>query len=568
MKSSKFLLQTTAAITASALLLAGCSSSDEASNSSSSAQSSDKATSASAETGEIAGSDYAPTDYDDVKDGGTLTLATYEVPEQMNVFHADMTGPTRTLWVNYNPQVALYDENGEYYPNPEYVTNIKEETVDGNTVVTFDINEKATFNDGTPIDWTAWETTWQVNNGTNPNFLVNSTDGYERIATVARGENDKQAVVTFAGAYPWWKGLFNTIAHPALKDVDNFNSYVKEPHPEWGAGPFIPETFDFNTGQVVFVRNDKWWGRPAKLDKKIFRQMESQAALNAFKNNELDATSIASKERYAAISTMPGIEIRTATDPFLELNAKAPQLDDPAVREAIFRAIDRETLSKIRFNGLPYSETPPNSLVLYPFQEGYQDNLTKALGNDLGPEAASKILENAGYVKEGDYYAKDGKTLELRYTLFGTDEASRASATATQKMLKDAGINVTIDERPSAEFSDTIKQRDFDILPIAFRGSDPYGVAYFGQTYKSDSQLNLSGTGTAAFDEKIKELQELPTAEEQIKRANELETEAFELWGLLPFANGAQIVAVKEGLVNSGAVGFSAPPIEAVGWKK
>ena len=68
-----------------------------------------------------------------------------------------------------------------------------------------------------------------------------------------------------------------------------------------------------------------------------------------------------------------------------------------------------------------------------------------------------------------------------------------------------------------------IAEREFDVLTSGFTSYDPYGVAYFKQVYASDSELNKSGTGTPEMDDKIAELQQLPTQEEQIKRANELE---------------------------------------------
>ena len=57
-------------------------------------------------------------------------------------------------------------------------------------------------------------------------------------------------------------------------------------------------------------------------------------------------------------------------------------------------------------------------------------------------------------------------------------------------------------------------------------------------------------------------------AEEQIKRANELEVEAFKTYGIMPLANGPVMVALKDGLANSGATGFSGYPKEMIGWLK
>ncbi|TLK57023.1 ABC transporter family substrate-binding protein, partial [Pseudomonas aeruginosa] len=94
-----------------------------------------------------------------------------------------------------------------------YLTNVNAEEVDGKTVVTYDINPDAVFNDGTPIDWRVFETMWKFNNAENPDVVANSTDGYDQIESVTAGESDKQAVVTYKQAYPWWQALFDRVLH-------------------------------------------------------------------------------------------------------------------------------------------------------------------------------------------------------------------------------------------------------------------------------------------------------------------------------------------------------------------
>lgn len=93
-------------------------------------------------------------------------------------------------------------------------------------------------------------------------------------------------------------------------------------------------------------------------------------------------------------------------------------------------------------------------------------------------------------------------------------------------------------------------------------------MAYFGQIYASDSELNKSGTGSPEMDQKIEELQQISDPQEQIDRANELEKEALQEFGIMPYANGPEIVAVKKGLANFGANSFAVLPIENVGWAK
>ncbi|WP_293772920.1 ABC transporter family substrate-binding protein [uncultured Corynebacterium sp.] len=566
MQKSRFRIAGVATMATLALALSACGGSSDTNSSGSS-------NSTSGESIEVhPAGDYNEKSRDELKDGGELTLPLGELTEQQNLFNADMTSDTRAVWRWYNPSYALFDGEGNYTANPDFFTEVKDEVVDGNTVVTYTIRDEAKFNDDTPIDWTAFENTWKMNNGSNKENKTNSTDGYTQIKSVEKGESDKQAVVTFDGAYPWWQGLFNDLLHPAINTPDLYNNaYLNKLHPEYGAGPFKVDTVDFNAGTVTFVPNEKWWGDAPKLEKVTYRQMESQATINAFQAGEIDAASVASKNKMTIAKGMgDAIDIRAAMLPanyMLTLNSKAPALADAKVREAIMTAVDRSQLAAVRFNGLGYSEDLPGSLTLFSTQPNYTDNFGSVVSYDQAK--AKSLLEEAGYTAGSDgIYEKDGQKLTVRYVSLGDSEMVKSMAAALQKMLKDAGINLQVEEHPSSDFSTIMSQADFDIIANGFRSSDPFGVAYFGQMYASDSELNKSGTGTPELDKQIKELQKLPTAEEQIKKANELEVEAFKTFGLMPYANGADMVGVKKGLANYGAYGFAVMPKEDIGWEK
>ena len=557
-----------AILAASALVFTGCASNNSGS---SEANSSSKASNSSDNQAiEVKAADYNETPYDQVKDGGELVTPIAEISSQQNRNHADAPLYTLNLWRWYNPQFVLFDGEGNYSINDDYLTDVKEEIKDGNTVVTFTIRDEAKYNDGTDMDWKTFHATWKINNGESDEFKPNSTDGYDRITSVEQGETPKQAVITFRGTYPWWQSLFNEPAHPALEDPANYNDYVNKVHPEWGAGPYTVDYVDFNKGEAVFKRNDNWWGDKGKLDRRIFRQMEADASINAFKNGEVDVTSVSARDRWAAVEGMDGIEKKIGHKPkisLLTLNAKSPQLSDIKVREGIVTGIDRETLSKIWFQGLPYQETPPGSFIIHSFQPTYQDNFSKVVSYD--PEKANKILDEAGWVKGSDgIREKDGQKLSLRYVLTGAEEITKNTASAFQKMMKEIGVDIKIEERPSSEFSNIYTARDFDLFPMGFTSSDPFGVAFFDQTYGSDSDLNVSSTGDAAGDAKIKELQDLPTRDEQTARSNEIEPEFLQRFGIVPMYAGPDMFAQKEGLANVGAYGFAIVKPQNIGWKK
>ena len=308
--------------------------------------------------------------------------------------------------------------------------------------------------------------------------------------------------------------------------------------------------------------NENWWGEKPKLDKISYRQMEDQASLNAFRAGEIDATGVGSRDRLATAKEMgEDVDIRTALRPstfLMTINATAPGLDDIRVREAIMRGIDREQLAAIRFQGLGYSEELPGSFTLFQTQDGYADNFGEVIQYD--PEKAKELLQEAGY--------DEANPLTVRYVTLGDSPMVQATTSALQAMLRNIGVDVQVEERPSSDFSKVTAERDFDLFMSGFSSSDPFGVAYFGQIYGSDSELNKSGTGSPEMDQKIEELQQISDPEEQIDRANELEKEALQEFGIMPYANGPEIVAVKKGMANFGANSFAVLPIENVGWAK
>lgn len=518
--------------------------------------------------------DYLHASYDELKEGGTYTFAMVEVPPQMNPFQQDGTLYTTQLWYYFNPQLALFADDGTWSFNPAYFDDVTEEEKDGNTVVTFKIKEEATYNDGTPIDYRAFENTWKQNNGTDEAYLASSTDGYEQIKSVTKGASDKEVIVTFDGIYAWWQGLFNLVMHPAINSPELYESYYTsnsvEDYNKYGAGPYIIESWDTTAGKVTFVPNPKWWGNKAKLERVTGIVMEDQASLNAFTNGEIDAVVASSAERLNRVKDLPNVTKYTAMAPsnfLLTLNSESEMLKDIEVRKAIFEGIDRSAIAKVLFQGLDYSEDAPGSFVMFETQPGYEDNFSKAVTFDA--KAAAEGLEKAGWKAGADgIREKDGQKLSVIYPLLGDSNTRKAVAQVMQQNLKAIGIDMQIKERPTSDFSKIIQEKDFDLFMMGFNSSDPFGVAYFGQIYGSDSGLNLSGTGTEELDKKIEELKKISDPEEQIKEANKLEVEAFKTYGLMPVYNGPNIVFTKEGLANVGAPGFALIPRENIGWKK
>lgn len=510
-----------------------------------------------------------PQDRDNVKDGGTLTLATTYTPN-WNMFSVDgNTGYMGELWQWYMPQLLKFDVKGNMSFNKDYITDAKVTSEDPLTVV-YTINPDAKWNDGKEIDWTAFKSTWEVCNGTNPEYNPPMTDGYSSIKSVTEGENAKQAVVTYSTPYYPWQSVFTTLYSPEATDPKTFTQgWVDNPHNEWAAGPFKVESADENG--AVFVRNENWWGDTPKLEKVTYKYMEDTAQLNAFKNGEIDSVSFSSNNSLQTVKDTKNIQIRlgySLNTNVLTYNGKSGALKDIKVRQAITEALDTDTIIEVLYQGLNWKASAPGSEVFPVFQEGYEDNRPEA-ARKVDVDAAQKLLESAGYKKGDDgYYAKDGKTLDIRYTYFGDAATGTAMAKAYQQMMKTAGIKVTLDNRDTSKFATTVTSGDYDVLPMSWQATSPFGQLNMSQLYGSKSESNYTYVGSDEVDKLVAVPGTIEDQNKAVKAANKAEKAALELYGTVPLSTPPAFYAVKAGLANWGPAGFESMDPVNIGWQK
>jgi peptide/nickel transport system substrate-binding protein len=412
-----------------ALALAGCTGAGGNADASGDAGSGEATT--------VEGADYNPQPRENLQEGGELTLPITEIPTQLNPNHGDGSAYTTQLWTWYNPQTILMTPEGEAEANPNYLTDWTTEVVDGKTVVTYTINPEAVWNDGSPITWESYQLTWTANRSSEEGYVPSSTDGYSLIESVEQGADDRQAVVTFEQEYPWTDGLFWNLLNPAVNTPELFNeAYIDEPNAEWGAGPYTVEDYDPNAGTISFVPNEGWWGDAPLLDRVTFRALDDTAMINAFRAGEIDYADNLTADNLAQIEGMEGIatyRAQRAANNLLQIDSDKPQFADLEVREAIFKAINREQIKEVVWNGLNYTEEDAGSFLLFPFQDGYVDALAAA-GYEFNAEDANAMLDEAGWVLGDDQVReKDGLRLEGTLPVFGDDAIVEARAPAAAR---------------------------------------------------------------------------------------------------------------------------------------
>ncbi|MDT0170425.1 ABC transporter family substrate-binding protein [Pseudarthrobacter sp. BRE9] len=516
----------------------------------------------------------------DLQQGGKVTLPLGNIGPDFNGFSNNgNSADNSALQVPMNP-VAMnsggtggcwkVDFKGKVTPNTDFCESVDSEVKDGKQTITIKVNPKATYNDGTPIDVKAFKNTWNILKSPDAGYDIVSSGAYEFVDSVEAGSNDKEVIVkTSRPVFPV-DSLFFGLIHPAVNTPEIFNEgFNGNMHPEWMAGPFKLDQYDTAAKTVTLVPNDKWWGQKPVLANVTFRQLETSAQIAAFKNGEIDAMSANTISLYKQLDGSKDSDIRRGQRLFAGgLNLNAQRITDVNVRKAIFAAVDREALRKVRFNGLNWEEPSSGSMMLLPFSDYYQDNYPV---KETGPDAAKKVLTDAGYKANANgIMEKDGKPAAFKISNFGDDPTTLAVAQTLQKQLQAGGMDVGIDQRASADFGKVLGSREFD-LSISGYTVGPDATDAVKQYY--DSKTNENKLGDAELDKKIADLASIEDNAARNKAAMDVEKEHMaKYYSMGVVFNGPQISFVRTGLANYGPSLFQSlsqvPDWTTIGWEK
>lgn len=514
--------------------------------------------------------DLAETAVSELKDGGTLRLSVTSLGPDFNLLGTGVTAYTQAALspVYYNG-IWQADPMGKRTLSPEFAKSFDVSEENGVPVVSIELNPVAKFNDGTPIDYKALQATWNILKSTDGDYKIETSGIYSSVGSVERDGDDFKVKVTFAKPYYPVNILFGEILHPALLDKNVFNEgFVDNPHPEYAAGPFTIAEGGWNSSEktLTLTRNEKWWGEKPILERIVFRQMDSAAERAAFKNDEIDAAPATAVASYKELKEVANTEMRRGVRLFSGGMIMNPaRMQDVALRRAVMAGLKREAISKVRFQGLDYEEKQPGSMIHMPFSEYYRD-VYPTPNNDAA--AASKILEEAGYTKNGEFYEKNGKQATFKYSVFGDDPTSKAVAQTIVQQLKDAGINVELDARAASEFGKAMQSKDYDATASGYGLTDPDATQATQQFYLREKPEEA---GTDEINELIEKMKLIADDKERNLACDEIEKKHMaEVAVMVPLFNGPEYKFVKKGLRNYGVSLYQGNGIhwEKVGWAK
>ncbi|NUT92078.1 MAG: ABC transporter substrate-binding protein [Saccharothrix sp.] len=312
------------------------------------------------------------------------------------------------------------------------------------------------------------------------------------------------------------------IADPAVAVVEN----------PVGTGPYVLE--EFKPQAYTLKANPTYWGgEPAVKKVRSLALSGNQAGTAALKAGQIDWQTGPVPEIKDVGKAYPGYEasivhlnqIVLDTCSNAALGCTGPQTD-PAVRQAIYRAIDRSQTNALAFENTG-SEVSPSFLL-----PGRDDALISAKLRDrtapMRPDLAEarRLLEGAGYAKDSDgVYAKDGQPVALTLTVVAgwTDYITAAETMGQQ--LRQAGIKLTTQQVSWNEFVDAKDRGGFQlIIDSLYQGPapDPYYLYnYFFGTAQTAAVGAKPGPNVSRFSDP-----EVDQALDALKLVNPADTAA------------------------------------------
>ncbi|AGL19015.1 extracellular solute-binding dependent transport lipoprotein [Actinoplanes sp. N902-109] len=490
-----------------------------------------------------------------LRTGGTLHLGITQWITQFNSGQVDGTqGDAQALLAMTQPRLWHLDESAKPSPNPDVLVSAAV-TSTSPQVVTYKINPKAVWSDKTPITWQDFATQWRTRNGKDKRYQLAGSSGYDVIADVSKGADDREARVTFAEPYADWQQLFDPLLPGSAVDTpEEFNTGWIEKIPVVG-GPWKIGSSDKTTQTLTFVPNPDYWGTKPVLDSIVFRSLDLSAWTDAYLNHEIDQAPGRQAEDYQRLAPAPKTKIRIGGRwdvTLLSLGSKGP-LADVKVRQAIGAAIDRDAIAKAQSSGLPFQVHTVGNHFFMPSQDGYADNAGEYGRLDLA--RARSLLDQAGWTASADgrTRSKAGAPLKLTYVV-------SSSSTATfpqliQNMLGQVGITVELRKVPGNDFFEKYVNRgSFDL--VSFRNVDQVFPSMSYPAFLSNGGQNYARIGTPQIDALIGQAGAETDHGKQVALLNRIDQQLWQEEHSITLFQTPQISAVRDDLANFGAYGL------------
>ncbi len=364
---------------------------------------------------------------DDARRGGVLRigsdigLSTYRAPYLSSSAHIPLYIPFWDTLTKYSPDGLD--------PQPHLAESW--ELNDDQTMLQIKLRPGLEFHNGKPLNATEVKRSLEAMD--DEGVANNQVKG---IMTKYVSSVDVIDEVTLQLQLAWGGTLvYDVLNYAQIHDVDdipNLDGYISLN----GSGPFKFDASSYQVDQYAAGERFENFYEPALLDGIEQYQFPDATAMSlALGAGEIDLTNRLPKPDYERFNSDPDFTVVVAP-PTLAIwvlgmvipneNGGHPAFDDPKVRQALYRCIDRQRIADETFEGLAL----PKNILWPPFSPGYDDARDRDYFN---PEEAARLLEEAGY-------GPGELTIELGHAGGEANEIAQVIASGAAE----AGINLNI----------------------------------------------------------------------------------------------------------------------------
>ncbi len=462
-------------------------------------------------------------------------------------------GTLNKVFYSGNPDyevMKFFDESLFSYDADYLITNDGAATFEiseDNKTIDIKIKDGVKWHDGEPVKASdllyAYELLGHPDyTGDRYSFMIENVEGMpayhkgetKEISGIKVSEDDKEISITYKVATPsLLSGIWDSpVPRHYLGDmtIEEIMSSEKIRTKPIGFGPY--KVSKVVPGEsVLYERYDDYWrGKPA-LKSLVLKVVSNASILETMKKGEVDIASLPT-DQYENAKKLDNAELLGKVDLAYtyigfkmgkwdaenKVNVMDPnsKLADKRVRQAMWHAIDNETVGKELYHGLRFAATTH----FVPVHESFFD--AKNPGRPFDPEKAKALLDEAGYVDvDGDGFREDanGKEFVLNFASRPEGDIGEPLAQFYIQNWADVGIKVQLKDGRLVEFNafyDLLENDDpgVDIYQGGWGvGSDPDPEGIHGRTAAfnfprwtndKNDELLAAGTSEKAFDLKYR----------------------------------------------------------------
>lgn len=268
-----------------------------------------------------------------------------------------------------------------------------------------------------------------------------SASGSVPEGTVFEKTGDHEITIRTAAPWPELPGVLSNESVFLIYDAEAVEAVGEDWAALVGAGIYTGpyQVTALNGDQLQTTRFDDYWrGEPALPGVTVSFVSDPNARILAVQNDEADIALYPPIAARAVVDATPGIHFNSgtpATGGFLGfMNIKEAPFEDVRVRQALLKAIDYDELANTVFGG-----------ALDQARGLYNASFPWAVENyETDPQAAAALLDEAGWVLDGDLRKKDGEPLTINLVIYPQQPDLVPLSGALQAQLRKLGILVTI----------------------------------------------------------------------------------------------------------------------------